>query len=376
MSQFSQTTDVVCAGGGPAGLTAAIALRLRGFRVIVADALVPPVDKACGEGLMPDGVAALRAFGIVPEQHEHAIFHGIRFLGPECSVEAHFPSGRGIGMRRTVLHEALRRRAADLGVEMNWGARVTGIAPGAAFVDHRPMNAKWIIGADGQNSRIRAWSGLSPSSRKRSRKFRIGLRRHFRVQRWTDLVEVYWCNSGQAYVTPVAEDELCVAVVSRNRHVDFDRLINQCPQLAQKLRNAVPLDQIRGSATATLSLPAVVAKGVALIGEASGSVDAITGEGLTLAFRQAVHLGEALALNDLPKYAVAHRQIARLPNLLGKAMLLMDRNAQFRSRALNALSRNPAIFETLLAIQLGEMSPFKFGMSGLANLGWSLLTEG
>jgi menaquinone-9 beta-reductase len=73
-----QTTDVVCAGGGPAGLAAAIALRLRGLHVVLADASVPPVDKACGEGLMPDGVAALRALGVFPERRDHAIFRGIR----------------------------------------------------------------------------------------------------------------------------------------------------------------------------------------------------------------------------------------------------------------------------------------------------------
>lgn len=375
MVDVSQTTDVVCAGGGPAGLAAAIALRLRGFRVIIADASVPPIDKACGEGLMPDGVAALRALGVCPEEHDHAKFCGIRFVGPNSSVEARFPSGHGIGMRRTVLHEALRQRAAELGTEMKWGARVSGIEQEAIFIDHEIIKTQWIVGADGQNSRVREWSGLSPRSRKTSRKLRIGLRQHFRVELWTDMVEVYWCKSGQAYVTPIAEDELCVAVVSRNRHVDFDALISECPRLVQKLRNAVPLDQIRGSATATLNLRSVVAKGIALVGEASGSVDAVTGEGMTLAFRQAVELGDAIAASDLRKYAAAHHRIAWLPSLLSKAMLLMDRNAQFRSRALNVLSRNPAIFEKLLAIQLGEMSPFNFGMSGLAQVGWGLLTE-
>ncbi|MGB8062426.1 MAG: FAD-binding protein, partial [Candidatus Sulfotelmatobacter sp.] len=49
------STDVFVIGGGPAGLAAAIAARKCGLRVIVADAAQPPIDKACGEGLMPDG---------------------------------------------------------------------------------------------------------------------------------------------------------------------------------------------------------------------------------------------------------------------------------------------------------------------------------
>jgi flavin-dependent dehydrogenase len=338
---------------------------------MVADTSLPPIDKACGEGLMPDGVAALRTLGVRPEQHEHAIFRGIRFVGAQGFAEAHFPSGHGVGMRRTALHDAIYNRAMELGVEMKWGARVNGIGPGTAFIDQEAIETKWIVGADGQNSRIREWAWLSDCSPK---SFRIGLRRHFRVQRWTDLVEVHWGDTGQAYVTPVAHDEICVAVISRNRHVNFDAVIAECPHLARNLRNAAPLDELRGSATATFNLRSVIGKSVALIGEASGSVDAVTGEGMTLAFRQAVQLGKAIASNDLSVYAAAHREIGRLPNLLGRAMLLMDRSARFRSRAVNALHRNPAIFERLLAVHLGEVSPFKFGISGLATLGWGLLT--
>ena len=371
MVRGSVHTDVVVVGGGPAGLAAAIAARLQGLRVVLADVFVPPIDKACGEGLMPDGVAALRALGVRPEEHEHAIFQGIRFVGLDGSADARFPSGQGIGLRRTVLHEALRRRADALGVEMKWGARVGGIAPGAVFIEREVVETKWIVGADGQNSRVREWAGLAGSSRK---SFRVGLRRHFRVERWTDLVEVHWGSRGQAYVTPVADDEVCIAIISRDRHVNFDAAINGCPQLARNLRHAVPLDEIRGSATATCSLPSVITPGVALIGEASGSVDAITGEGMTLGFRQAVALGEALAEENLRRYAAAHRQIGRLPNLLGSAMLFMDRSDLFRNRALRALSRNPATFERLLALHLGEVSPLRFGMSGLATVGWQLLT--
>ena len=54
------------------GLATAIALRGRGFSVTVADPAQPPIDKACGEGLMPDALASL-ALGEVrfgPGSHE------------------------------------------------------------------------------------------------------------------------------------------------------------------------------------------------------------------------------------------------------------------------------------------------------------------
>jgi flavin-dependent dehydrogenase len=252
---------------------------------------------------------------------------------------------------------------------MKWGARVSGIRPGEALIDGQVHAARWIIGADGQNSRVREWSGLA---RGMPKTFRIGLRRHFRVPRWTDLVEVHWGRNGQTYVTPVADDEVCVAVITRHHRPRFEDVVAECPVLAGRLRFAAPLDDVRGSSTATCSLRSVITDNVALIGEASGSVDAITGEGMALAFRQAGELSDAIASNDPRRYATAHRRIGRLPNLLGSAMLLMDRNARFRYRALKALSANPAMFARLLAVHLGEASPFDISI--FANLGWELLT--
>ena len=64
MTQYD--TDVLIAGGGPAGLASAINARQQGLSVIVAEPRDNPIDKACGEGLMPGGLAALAALGVDP----------------------------------------------------------------------------------------------------------------------------------------------------------------------------------------------------------------------------------------------------------------------------------------------------------------------
>src|ERR1700694_4539047 len=90
MIRLPQSTDVFVIGGGPAGLAAAIAARRRGFDVTVADCSVPPMDKACGEGVMPDGLGAPRLLGLDLDVDGAQRFRGIRFCDRSAAVEAAF----------------------------------------------------------------------------------------------------------------------------------------------------------------------------------------------------------------------------------------------------------------------------------------------
>ena len=122
-------TCVLIVGGGPAGLATALALRQRGIAVTVADAMKPPIDKACGEGIMPDGIEAARSLGINLSQAEAQPFRGLRFCsgGGGPSVEAPFPRGYGLGLRRVQLHRLMVDHAVEAGVQLAWGARIAGI---------------------------------------------------------------------------------------------------------------------------------------------------------------------------------------------------------------------------------------------------------
>jgi flavin-dependent dehydrogenase len=364
-------TDLFIVGGGPAGLVAAIAARRSGFSVTLADAARPPIDKACGEGIMPDGLAALAEFGITIPLEKASVFRGIRFLDSENSVDAQFVGGCGLGVRRPVLHELLVDHALRSGVRMHWGTRVTGLRENRVQLDGREIRCRWVVGADGMTSRIRAWAGLEKSSRVNHR---FGFRQHFPIKPWSDFVEVHWTNRGQLYVTPVSEEEICVALVTHDRGHRLKEAITNCSTIPSSLREAIASTREQGALSASRSLKSVVRGPVALIGEASGSVDSVTGEGMSIAFRQALALERALREDDLSIYQTAHRKLMRLPRAMAELMLLMDRRQGVRMRALHALAGKPELFGRMLAVHSGKASPMSLGIRATTSLGWHMLT--
>lgn len=344
-------TDIFIVGGGPAGLACAIAACGLGFRVVVADASRPPVDKACGDGLMPEAMHALCQLGVtLPAVCSNPI-SGVRFLGDGVSVEASFGSGSGRGIRRSALHEAMAARAGRAGADLLWGQTVTGLRGNTVRLGARSVTAQWIVGADGLHSRVRAWAGLDRAS---SESRRFGFRRYYEAAPWTSRVEVYWRDGFQIYVTPVAPGEVCVAVVSRDPGLRLETALAQVPELRSRLGSAAALSAERGAVTVSRRLRCVRAGSVALLGDASGSVDSVTGLGIGLGLQQALALANGLAHGDLALYQSAHRSLARRPRAMSAALLAMDRSPLIRLGALKTLASNPSWFRALLAFHAGR----------------------
>jgi flavin-dependent dehydrogenase len=335
MTQYD--TDVLIAGGGPAGLASAINARQQGLSVIVAEPRDNPIDKACGEGLMPSGLAELAMLGVDPAGMP---LRGIAYLDEHRRAEAPFRSGPGRGVRRTTLHAALASRAKEQDTE--WiSTRITGVDQDAHGVTAAGIRAKWLIAADGLHSAVRRAVGINAVP---GRPRRYGVRWHYQVPAWSDFVEVHWSRWGEAYVTPVEPDLVGVAILSPGRPD-----LAWFPRLAHHLQGAS-----RGRARGCGPMRQVVSRRVAgrvlLVGDAAGYEDALTGEGVSLAVKQAAAAVRAIA-DDMPSsYESAWHRITRDYRLLTRGLVLTTVPAATRHAIVPACTLLPAVFERAVQI--------------------------
>ena len=339
--------------------------------MLVADGMKPPIDKACGEGLMPDGLAALERLGLQLPMADAYPFRGIRFLSARLFADALFPSaGFGLATRRTVLHRVMIERASQVGTELVWGKAVTGISRDGVHIGKDFVPARWIVGADGSNSRVRRWAGLEASYRPR---LRYAYRRHYRVAPWTDHMEVHWGQRCQGYATAVGSEQVCVALASHDPKLRLEDGLKDLPWLSARLQNAGTVTTERGAITGDRRLKRVWRGNVALIGDAAGTVDAITGEGLGLAFSQAVALAECMEAADLTPYQQIHDRLTLRPRLMARLMLTLDGRPRLQDRTLQAFQKHPDVFRRLLALHVGALPPQELVWDSLT-LGWGLIT--
>src|SRR5215471_8515609 len=154
--------DVAIAGAGPAGLAAAIASAMAGLSVAVFEKKTIPIDKPCGEGLLPPALEALEKLGVrsLIAREESAPIHSIQFIQPDgITATALLAHPGALGVRRPVLSSALKMRAEQVGVQifdrssiLGWQRTSSGIEISSTCGQE---HAQVLVAADGLNSALR-----------------------------------------------------------------------------------------------------------------------------------------------------------------------------------------------------------------------------
>ncbi len=327
--------DLLVVGGGPVGLATALYADRAGLSVSVVEPRTGPIDKACGEGLMPGAVSALSDLGIPVTGHP---LRGIRYTNGRQSAEAFF-RGEGFGVRRTALHQALRSGVddADIPVLARAADRVEQDQEGVAAAG---LRARYLAVADGLHSPVRRQLGIGAAAPARAPRY--GLRQHYAMTPWTDLVEVHWGDRSEAYVTPVGRDLVGVAVLTSER-APYGTQLKSFPELVRRLPPSA-VTSTRGAGPLLQRTSRRVSGRVLLVGDAAGYVDALTGEGISVGLASARALVGCVLADDPASYEQKWRAASRRYRWITSALLRARGNRYTAPLIVPAAQRLPQVF--------------------------------
>jgi flavin-dependent dehydrogenase len=208
------------------------------------------------------------------------------------------------------------------------------------------LRARYLVAADGLHSPVRRSLGLDGTAPTVARR-RYGLRAHVARPPWSPYVEVHWAADAEAYVTPVGDELVGVAVLT-SRPRPYDELLAAFPALGERLA-AGALSRVRGAGPLRQRSRRRVEGRVLLVGDAAGYVDALTGEGIALGLDQAQAAVAAVVAEDPGAYAAHWRTSTAAHRRLTGALVTATQVPVARRLLVPAAARLPRVFETIVA---------------------------
>lgn len=379
--------EVCIIGGGPTGLMAGILLSRRGILTTIVEKNEWPIDKVCGEGIMPLGVGLLRKYDLLKfiDPMWSRKFVGIKYIDKSGeSAEGYFKEEDGLVVRRIALsgglYEAAKRESL-LTLLPNHELLSFQETPDKILVTTRELQTQetvligefdYLVGADGLRSKVRALTnrdGELPVKQKN----RMGARVHYEIPPWDNKVQIWWEDGIECYVAPTSENcvefnfgwdpDMVQPQKGSSRNGVEGNFFEFFPLLKDKIRGAKRLSPFKSWGPLPHKATTPLDRRVVLIGDSSIFYDQITGEGLSLAFLQAELLSETLPTWHTPQGRAKFLDTIKLVGTnyvrVTNFAMFFTRHPLCRKWMIRLLNRSPRLFTYLLHLNMGEYSVFR-----------------
>lgn len=292
--------DVFIIGGGLGGLTAALDLAQRGYRVAVAERKHYPFHKVCGEYISNEVLSYLRRLDADPAPLQPAQLTRFLLSSPQGrTLQVPLDLG-GFGVSRYTLDHFLYERALAQGVMFYQGATVTDVALDAAtdqhhvtLTDGRRFTARVVLGAYGKRANL---DRQLQRDFFRQRSPYLGVKYHLRLDYPRDVIALHNFADGYAGISAIEDDKFCFCYLTTRHNL---RQHGTIPELERQVLARNPhLRRILAGAEVLYPQPEVineisfapkrcVEQHVLLCGDAAGLITPLCGNGMAMAIHGA-----------------------------------------------------------------------------------------
>jgi flavin-dependent dehydrogenase len=345
--------EVAIVGAGPAGSTLATLLAKRGLSVALIDRDEFPRDKVCGEFLSYDALPILDRIGVSAALDAARVPHidRCRVIGRRHTYEFDFPTpARGVS--RLLLDDLLYRTAVSSGAEGLAGWTATHLDASAVTIsrgeDRHTIRARVVVGAWGRWGRFDAQLERRFVRDRAHRHF--GFKRHYRGPDTDGAIDLFSFRDGYLGVSAVegGVTNICGLVHAdrlsghKGRWDAFvDGIRREEPHLDRLYSAHAPAqDDFLSSEPVIFRARSAIENGLVMIGDASGIIDPLTGNGMAMAIQSAVLAAPYVANGKTDGYQNAHHEFfgrrivwsRRVAHLLSRPSLLEIAIASVRTR--------------------------------------------